>query len=341
MAGSAVLALAAGSACTSPTQPLQTTKAATSSLAATDPAAEEAKAAEAKIIQQKASVSQKGTYIRVLVNGSPVTNSDIQRRAKFRQLRRLKASQEETIKELVDEKIKMTAAEERGVVASDQQVDDAFANFAKGNRATPAQMAGELNRIGVGADHFKEFIRAQITWSRMAGAQLQSQTLQKSQAETINELRKSGQQKPETTEYLLQQIIFVVPKDKLPAGAKARMGEAEAFRAAYQGCSGAIQQAKGYRDVAVKDLGRLLQPELPPLWKEKVAGLQEGQITIAQATDKGVEMIGICRAQATDDDRAAHVIAQSKTFESLEQKGDTAADGFLDELRKKSTIVYR
>lgn len=333
-------------ACTSATQPLESTartKGQEVEAAAAIPSAQEAaaEAEKAKVLTQKNTVAQKGTYIRALVNGEPITNYDIQRRQKFRQLRRVDASQEETIKELVDERVKMTAAKSRGLEATDQQVKEAFANFAKSNKATPEVMTRQLDGIGIGADHFKEYIRAQITWSRMAGGRLQQETRQKSGSQAIADLRKSGQQKPITTEYILQQIIFVIPKEKAATSVKARMAEAQAFRAQYQGCEKAIELAKSYKDVAVKDLGRQLAPQLPTNWAEPVKATQQGQLTAPQATDKGVEMLGICRAKETDDDKAVEVLVQEQTFEQLETKGDDAAAEFLAELRKSSTIVYR
>ena len=142
------------------------------------------------------------------------------------------------------------------MVASDDQVKEAFANFAKSNKATPEKMAAQLDGIGIGADHFKEYIRAQITWSRMAGGQLQRETRQKTASKAIVDLRKSGQQKPETTEYLLQQIIFVIPKEKGASSVKARTAEALALPAAIPG----LRQGRGTGEVVQgrggKDLGR-------------------------------------------------------------------------------------
>jgi peptidyl-prolyl cis-trans isomerase SurA len=353
-----IAAVAAGSlaallsGCTTPTEPLESTakgNVAQVSAATEIPsaegvtAAETAEAGNAKILNQKSTVAQKGTYIRVLVNGAPITNYDIQRRAKFRQLRRLNASQEETIKELIDERVKMTAAAQRNMVATDEQVNEAFANFAKSNKATPEKMAAQLDGIGIGAEHFKEYIRTQITWGRMAGGQLQRETRQKTATKTLADIRKSGQQKPQTTEYLLQQIIFVIPKEKAksPPLVKSRTAEAQTYRAQYQGCDKAIELAKSFKDVAVKELGRSLQPELPQNWAEPIKATQQGQLTPPQTTDKGVEMIGICRATITDDDKAAEVISQAEAFEKLENKGDDASAEFLAELRKSSTVVYR
>ena len=102
-----------------------------------------------------------------------------------------------------------------------------------------------------------------------------------------------------------------------------------------------MELAKSFKDVAVKELGRSPQPELPPNWAEPIKATQEGQLTPPQTTEKGVEMIGICRAKITDDDKAVEVISQAAAFEQLEEKGDDASAGFLAELRKSSTIVYR
>jgi peptidyl-prolyl cis-trans isomerase SurA len=339
------MALALG-ACTSATEPLESGAkagsqevAAAAAIASAQEAAAEAE--KANVLTQKNTVAQRGTYIRVLVNNQPITNYDIQRRQKFRQLRRVDAGQEATVNELIDERVKMSAAQARGMVASDQQVNEAFANFAKSNKATPEVMTRQLDGIGIGADHFKDYIRVQITWSRMAGGQLQQETRQNTGSKAIVDLKKSGQQKPRTTEYILQQVIFVIPKEKATTSVKARMAEAQAFRAQYQGCEKAIELAKSFKDVAVKELGRNLEPELPKNWMEPVKATQQGQLTEPQATEKGVEMLGICRAQETDDDKAVEVLTQSQTYEQLETKGDDAAATFLAELRKSSTIVYR
>jgi peptidyl-prolyl cis-trans isomerase SurA len=353
-----VLLVGIVSACNTPTEAIQSASQQKVSAATAVPPAESATGSQnaeanataeatktagapSKVIQQKNTVPQRGTYIRVLVNNQPITNYDIQRRQKFRQLRRLSASQEDTIQELIDEKVKITAAREAGVYASDAEADRAFDNFAKGNKSTPARISADLDRIGIGAEHFKQYIRVQLSWNRLAGQKLQQDTRSKSQSDAIFELRKAGQEKPETTEYILQQIIFVIPQDKMKSLVKARTDEAIAFRERYEGCEKAVELAKQLKDVAVKDLGRKLQPELPPNWVEPLKAIQAGQLTQPQTTEKGVEMLGICRATVTSDDRTAQVMSQAQAFDQLEEKGDAAADQLLAELREKATIIYR
>ncbi len=83
----------------------------------------------------------------------------------------------------------------------------------------------------------------------------------------VTKLKENQGKKPSTTEYILQQVIFVVPESKRGKITGKRKSEAEASRKSYPGCETAKTFAAGYRDVSVRNLGRFLEPELPPDWK--------------------------------------------------------------------------
>lgn len=304
--------------------------------------AEPEKAEEtAKIIRKPATVTQKGTYIRALVNGDPITSYDVQRRRKFRQVRRVSASQEAALEELVEQKLKLQEAANRGTLATDEQVEQAFATFAKNNRSSTKKVASDLNSLGVGADHFKEFIRGQISWSRTVSGKLRAETTQKSASSAIFELRKSGGQKPEVNEYQLQQIIFVIPEAKRKSLMKARKNQAQNFQQNFAGCEHSFDFAKTLTDVSVKNLGRMMEPELPPLWKDDIVATAVGQATSPKDTEKGVEVIAVCGSRVMTDDRAAQLSSQADTFDNLEQAGNKESDEYLAEVRKTATIIYR
>jgi peptidyl-prolyl cis-trans isomerase SurA len=298
-------------------------------------------ASQPKIVQQPASVSQKGNFIRLVVNGEPVTNYDVERRTRFRQIRRMSASRDAAEQEMIDQAIKLQEARRLNLLASDEMVDSAFENFAKSNRSTPSRISGDLDRIGIGAQHFRTYIRAQISWNRVVASKLQGGTTGKSQSDAIFELRKAGAQKPETTEYQLQQIIFVIPEDKRSRLMKARKAEAIAFSQQFISCEETYRQASQLRDVAVKELGRIMQPELPPLWADSVKATEVGKTTSPKETEKGVEILAVCKSRVTNDDRAAQVVTQSEAFTQLEEKGEEAGNGLLAELRGKSVVVRR
>jgi peptidyl-prolyl cis-trans isomerase SurA len=296
----------------------------------------------ANVIHKKPTVSRKGTYIRALVNGEPITNSDVQRRIRFMQLRRARGGEDAAIAELVDERLKIQEAARRSMLASQAQIDEAFANFAKNNRASVAQVSSELSRMGIGASHFKDFIKAQISWSRTLGSKIRAESRQESPGKAIFELRQSGEEKPETTEYQLQQIIFVVPEDKRRTLLNARRQEALNFKQRFSNCESTIELAKSLKDVSVKNLGRMMQPELPPGWKEAVSELEAGGITNPRETGNGIELVAVCSAKRVSDDKVVQILNQAKTFEALdENRGEAEGEEFLAELRTKATIVYK
>ena len=296
----------------------------------------------AKIIRQKSTFGRKGTNIRVLVNNVPITNYDIKKRASFLRLRRVGGNRtQKATEELIEDKLKLIESAKLRTLASDGAVDKAFADFAKRNKMSPKRMAGVLNQAGVSARHFKEFLRVQISWQRTVSGKFRNNARGLSQSDALFSLRKSGEAKPETREYKLQQIIFVVPKAKRKKLLGLRKNEAKSFGQRFISCQDTLSQIKNLRDVSLKELGRILEPELPPRWRDDVIGTKEGKTTRPKETERGVELIAICAVRNISDDRAAQMVTQSKEFDSLNKQGNKAANEYLTELRSKATIIYR
>jgi len=296
----------------------------------------------AKVIRKPGTVSKKGTHIRVLVNNSPITNYDISKRAAFLKLRRIGGNRTKKAEaEMIEQSLKLQEARKRNTIASQKEVNAAFARFAKSNRATPTQMARELGKFGVGIKHFKGFIRTQMSWQRTVAGKFRADTQQVSQQDAIFELKKSGSAKPETTEYTIKQIVFVVPADRRKKILNARRKEANGFRQRFTSCDKAVELAKELRDVAVIDRGRVLEPELPDNWRELVLSTEPGKTTRPLVTPKGVELMAVCSKKTVSDDRTAQLLSQSKEYKSFNKKGNVVSDDYLKELRKNAVIIYR
>ncbi|MEM7216077.1 MAG: peptidylprolyl isomerase [Pseudomonadota bacterium] len=297
----------------------------------------------AKVINKPGKVKNRGGYIKILVNKNPITNFDIRRRVNFLKLRRARGNHTKLAeKELIEQKIKLAEARSRNVLATDAQVDAAFANFAKGNRASPSQLATELGRLGVGVKHFKEFIRSQISWQRAVQGRFQAETQQVSERDVVTRLRKSGSTKPEVTEYNIQQIIFVIPENKRNNNTLAvRRKEAVAFRQRFTKCEDTIQQAKALRDVSVVDRSRIMEPELPLRWKEDIVNIDGNGTTRVKETERGIEIMAICGKRVVNDDHAAKLTTQSDEFASFNEKGSKLSEDYLAQLVSRSIVVYQ
>ncbi|MEL6202470.1 MAG: SurA N-terminal domain-containing protein [Pseudomonadota bacterium] len=277
--------------------------------------------------------------VRVIVNNEVVTSYDIARRVAFLRLQRRSGNLNGTAEEqLTEEALKRYATRRAGIRIPDSMVDSAYANFARNNNLSTAQLSNVLNQSGVTTKHFREFIRNQIGWGqtlrareRATGGSLMSEQ------DVVAKMLEQGGQKPTSTEYILQQVIFVVPQNAR-GSMRARVQEANNMRGLVNGCEQTITLAQGLRDVSVRDLGRRLELELPDDWKEFVSGLQTGQTTRVRETPRGAEFIIVCRARTVSDDRVAQL---EFSTEALEADGGGAGADFLEELRANARIERR
>jgi peptidyl-prolyl cis-trans isomerase SurA len=148
-----------------------------------------------------------------------------------------------------------------------------------------------------------------------------------------------GGSKPSATEYMLQQVIFVVPAAERSSTLAKRKREADAMRARFNGCNTTREFAKGLIDVTVRDLGRVLAPQLPQDWAEQIKATKVGGATVTRETERGVEFIGICSSREVSDDKVAQMVFQGES--SGDKNADELSKKYVDELKAKARIVKR
>lgn len=278
--------------------------------------------------------------VTVVVNGTAITSGDVAKRQAFLRLQHQKADAKAAEEQLIDQTLKQQEIARVRMSVSKDDVDASFARFATGNKLTTDQMAQILERAGVGVAHFKAFIAVQMSWPRLVNARYGSSN-RMSNSDLVARMMEN-KQKPETTEYILQQMIFVVPASKKGIVGK-RKSEAEASRSKYPGCEQAKVFAATMRDVSVRDLGRVLAPELPAEWKPLVEQAK-GNTTATRVTDRGVEYIAICSQRQVSDDQAAEMVFRQEDLDKA-KAGKNAppenpnAQKYMEELRKKAQIL--
>jgi len=278
--------------------------------------------------------------VRVVVNGTAITSGDIAKRQAFLRLQHQKADAKAAEEQLIEQTLKQQEISRVRMSVSKDDVNASFARFASGNKLTTDQMTQILERAGVGVDHFKAFIAVQMSWPRLVNARYGSSN-RMSNSDLVARMMEN-KQKPETTEYILQQMIFVVPANKKGIVGK-RKSEAEASRAKYPGCDQAKVFAATMLDVSVRDLGRVLAPELPAEWKPLVEQAK-GNTTATRVTDRGVEYIAICSQRQVSDDQGAEMVFRQEDLDKA-KAGKNAppenpnAQKYMEELRKKAQIM--
>ncbi|WP_423338421.1 peptidylprolyl isomerase [Rhizobium sp. HT1-10] len=278
--------------------------------------------------------------VKILVNNEVITSGDIAKRTNFMRLQHQTGDLPKLAREqLVTELLKRQEIQRVRMSVSTSDVDASYARFAASNKMSVAQLNEVLTKTGVTAQHFKGYIAIQMSWPRVLNARFGSGN-KLSQDELITRMTQN-QDKTTTTEYFLKQVIFVVPASKKAAIGGKRKAEAEASRAKFPGCDQAKVFAATMHDVSVRDLGRVLAPELPAQWKPLLEATT-GSTTSALVTDRGVEYLAICsKRQVSDDIAAAAVFRQEDLGKNAEGEMTGNEKKYVDELRSKAQIVYR
>ncbi len=293
-------------------------------------------AATASMTPEMAMASQ----IKYVVNGIPVTDYDIARRSAFMRLQRRRGNvREQATQEMIDQALRSVEIKRLRINISDAAVNQSYANFAKSNRLSTRQMDKILSQSGVTKKHFKAFIRAQMGWSQALGARARAEGGGFSEQDVVQRMLQDGGKKPTAMEYMLQQVIFVVPNAERKSKLNHRKKEAQAMRNRFTSCDTARQFAKGLIDVTVRELGRVLEPELPPDWAKPIKATKSGAATKVRVTDRGVEFIGICSTREVNDDRVAQMVFQAEG--SSNEKAEELSNKYMADLKKKARITKR
>lgn len=286
-----------------------------------------------------------GTKIVALVNDKPITTSAVSRRAAFLKLRRVGGNRrQKALEELVDEALQMKEARRLGAVPGDAQVEAAYKRFASRNKMPLSTLTQVLNRSGVTSRGFKDYIRHQIAWQNVVGLRYQAgATAGAAKAGPLDHLHGGSKNRGTTTEYTIQQVVFVVPDNKRKALLNRRMTEANALRTRFPGCNNMKATAATLKDVTVLDRGRVQAHELPPRWRTEIEKTATGKTTRPLKTEKGVEMIAVCNTREALSTKPVAGDGEGAFAQSEEPNKALAelSKTYMDELKKVATIVYR
>lgn len=283
------------------------------------------------------------SQIKITVNKQAITSRDISRRTSLLRLQRRTGSLNKLARqELIDEALKRDEIIRLRASPSQQEVDSAFARFASNNGLSTRQLTNILSQSGVTTKHFKQFIAIQMGWERSVNARYGQGGAQQglSRQDLVTKMLELGENKATTTEYILQQVIFVVPQSRRSNSyINRRRGEASKLRQKIDSCDTTQTKTKGLNDVTVRNLGRFMKPELPPEWSPLISKTAINKPTTTRVTDKGVEFIIVCSSRSVSDDKAAEMVfrtEQNATVQSSENE-----KRYLADLRKRAVIVER
>ena len=273
--------------------------------------------------------------IEVVVNGVQITSYDIQQRVALLRVSGQNPSTTTATNQLVDEIVQIAEALRLGVTVGQSQIDSVFANIAEQVGMGVRQFEGSLREAGVQPETLKRQIQAQIYWSILVQARLQTNPAVNQQQVTDAMLAQDGADLT-VREYRMQQIIFVVPEGSTNTYINQRRREANSFRQRFSGCENALTQAQNLRDVTVRDIGRDTTA-LTQTQAQAVQSTQAGRTTSPEQTARGIELIAVCSITEVTANEQARTELQNQFLIDL---GEQIGQEYLAELRERAIIIY-
>ena len=283
-------------------------------------------------------LNKRQSSIAVLVNEVPITDYDISQRQKLMALGGAKSSSKLATDELIDETLEMYEAKKRGFELPDSQVEDAFGGIAQQLKLTIPQLTQALNSRGVEAASLKKRLRAQLTWQYLVQRRTQAKASVKSEDVTTALLKKGDPNQMKLNEYILQQIIFIVPQGSSASLYAQRRREAAQFRQRFKGCDNSIEQAKQLRGVVVKNIGRRDDTQLHGAEGEDIKKTPAGKTAPPYQMDQGVELIAVCSVRQVQSQAAARAEVTNQIYG---KQAEGLGKDYLEELRKAAIIERR
>ena len=269
-----------------------------------------------------------------VVNGDPITAYDISERLKLHKLGGKHTSRKEVLEELIEYKLKLQIAQRADINPSVSDVERTFASIAQRSGRSASQFEQALATGGVDAKRLKERIKSDIAWQQYVQANPAGVAVR--DADIVAMMNARGQKMLfKSVQYTMQQVIFVTRRNAPDTVKAARVKEAESLRARVSSCDQAVELAREYREVVVKNRVRRLSSDLATNLQKFLETLPDGKMTPPEVTVNGIEVVAICERKEVPADISSN---RELRNELLGQRLQAYEKRALDKMRATSSI---
>lgn len=235
---------------------------------------------------------------RLYVNGQAITEYEVIQRALFMKLLRAPGDlQKESLNALTEDRLRMAEANRLGLKVTDEEVKVGMEEFAGRANLNAEQLIGELQKIGISPETFRDFVVAGLLWRQAVRGRYVGQV---SVSEADIDKAMQSTTRPRALKVLASELVIPAqPGDEEAAMALANrlaeeIGSEAEFAAAARRYSAAPTAGRGGR------LEWLPVSNLPPAIASQVVALGEGKTT-APIQVPGAVVLFLLRDVAPDE----------------------------------------
>lgn len=214
---------------------------------------------------------------RLVVNDRVITNYEFEQRVRF--LTILGATgdlEKQAMDALIDDKIRLDAAERAGLKATESQVTEGMEEFAGRANLSAEAFVAELGKAGVAPETFRDFVHAGLVWRELMRARFGAEARP---SETAIDRAITRQTRRTTIRLLLSEIIIPTP----PGQEADALALAEEIRRTAQGETAFAQAARSYSASSSAERGGRIDwvplQNLPPSLGPLLLTLSPGQVS--------------------------------------------------------------
>lgn len=204
----------------------------------------------------------------------------------------LRAVREQALRSLIDDRLQMQEAKQRGITTSQQDVDNAITAVERQMNIPPGRFDEFMRRSGIDPAAVASQIRTELTWGRMVRARTgaQSAVTEQDIDEAIAKLRASAGQ----TEDLLSEILVPVDSpDQEEPQRQLALRIIEQLRGGANFPALARQFSRGTTAVNGGDVGWVARGTLSEEVEAAVAKLDKGQLSDPIRTVGGWQIVAV------------------------------------------------
>ncbi len=223
--------------------------------------------------------AQEGLFSpRVFVNGRAVTRFEHDQRRRFLELLRAPGDPDELAEvALIEDRLRMDAADALGLALTEEQLRAGMEEFAARANLSADEFVTALGQGGVAAETFRDFVEAGLVWRDVIRARF-GPSIQISDAEIDRALALSSQ-RGLSARVLVSEMVVQAPS-QIPEESLA-LAERIAGSIGSAGGFAAAARANSTSDTAEAggELDWMSQADLPPAARAGLTGLRPGQVS--------------------------------------------------------------
>ncbi len=212
---------------------------------------------------------------RLYVNDQVITEYEVIQRALFLQVLRAPGDpMEEALKVLTEERLRQAEAKRLGLKLTEEQIIGGMTEFAGRANLTAEEFVGELQKVGIAPETFRDLVVAGLLWREAVRARFAGQVTV-TEADVDKALQADA--RPRALKVLVSELVIPMPegREESALALANRLSdeidsEAE-FAAAARAHSAAPTAGRGGR------LDWLPLANLPPVMAQQILALGEGQ----------------------------------------------------------------